>query len=147
MNAPVNVSPETFEPLSTSEQLQYATKEAAENLSGRMFNKKLAALRAQNPFITILTLPNSATTVALAAGVAQYIDVPEGAKLMMLSGNDKYFLTRNGQAQLPTASVDKESGSIMNPEAVFWSCEDLKQISVIAQNATDLTIGFWMQMG
>lgn len=140
----------------TPHELNELNMHATENdFSQRVFNKKLMALRAQNPFIQIMPLPNHGTTVQLVPGIPQDITIPTGAKLAYFSGDGLYYMSRNGNAQVPSATQDKESSSLMNFEQFAIYVEEVRSISVICPTldnfgnvapSVNLTVGFFEQL-
>ena len=125
--------------------LNNANETASQSLSQRMYNPKLMALRTQNPFISIMPFPNESVGLALSAGVAQDINLPEGTKMVMFSGNGEYYVSRKGIAQVPTLN-DPFTGSIMNPEFSFMYVEEIRQLSAVAPYDMKLTVHCYTQM-
>lgn len=122
--------------------------QALDSLAHRMSNPKLMALRCQNPFIDIMPFPNKVVSVLLAAGVPQDITIPSQAKLVRFSGNGEYYVSRNGNAQIPDGTPNtSDSGSIMNPENNYWYVEEIQSLSVVSAIASvRLTVEFFSQM-
>lgn len=127
---------------------QYAEEQQAVDTAylAQTFNPKLMAIRAQLPFVSIMPLPNSSVSVQLAANAAQDITFPEGTKVVMFQGDGTYYVSRNGQAQIPNSTTPDGSGSIMNPEYTFFYVEEIKSVSVIAPAQTHLTVHCFMQL-
>lgn len=120
---------------------------AVDSLAHRMSNPKLMALRAQNPFIPIIPFPNESLAYKLSAGVAQDINFPTGTKIVMFSGNGEYYVTRKGNAQVPTSVHDIDgSGALMNPEFCFFYVEEIRQLSAIAPIDMRLTVHCFTQL-
>jgi hypothetical protein len=134
--------------ISPEQQLEANQNRVEENLSFRMANTALAALRAQNPFLPIVQFPNSTVAILLAAGVAKDIQLPEGTKYIFLSGSNEYYVTRQGRAQIPADSNgDYQSGAFSNPEGFFLYVEEVRNISIVAVNEdTRVTIACYQQM-
>lgn len=108
------------------------------NLSQRMSNAKLSALRAQNPFLAIVPFPNSTENVLLPAGVAHDINLPEGTKFISIRATSEYFVSRNGNAQIPVAAVagmNQETGSCSFDPSQYIYVEEVRQISIISRAA------------
>jgi hypothetical protein len=139
---------ETVETVTPDMQAAENQKDTIESLSFRNFNPKLAALRAQNPFLPIIQFPNSSVTFVLAANAAIDIDLPQGTKYIYISGSDEYYISRQGKAQIPVSVTgDSESGSTQNPEGFFLYVEEIRQFSIVAVNAdTRVSIGCFQQM-
>lgn len=131
-------------PITAEEEIATDMKMTSGDFASRMFNYKLAALRAQNPFVTITQWP-SVMAFALTAGVAVDIDLPDGVKMILFSGNGEYFVTRNGRAQLPTGSHTQGDGALMNPEWGWIHAEEIRSISVIAPQDMRLSIAYIQQ--
>ena len=120
-----------------------------QDYSKRMFNEKLMALRAQNPFLGILGFPNGGFSVQLQPGVAVDINLPSDVKLIFPSGDQVYYLSRNGTAQVPKAPTQGQGeygvGSYQNPENVLLYVEEVSQLSVISPVICNFTCGFYSQ--
>lgn len=119
---------------------------AFDNFSHRMANTKLMALRAQNPFITILPFPNESVSLFLAANIPTDINLPSGTKMLMFSGNGEYFVSRKGKAEIPALNSQVSTGSIMNPEFCFFYVEEISQMSAIAPFDMRLTVHCFTQL-
>lgn len=136
------------------EQMQTNVAETMQQISHRMFNPKLAALRAQNPFLQIMPLPNVSIAGVLSANAAVDINLPTGTKMIFISGSNEYYISRNGKAEIPTASLisgliatSHATGALQNPEGVFLYVEEIKQLSIVAVNDnTRITIGCYSQV-
>ena len=133
------------------EQAQENRDSTMADLSFRMFNPKLAALRAQNPFLPILPFPNTSITMLLGAGGTQNIDLPQGTKFIFVSQSDECYFSRQGVAAIPIAPVSgvakNDTGAFQIPNNVFFYVEEIRQLSVIAVNAdTRIAIACYMQM-
>lgn len=125
---------------------------SARNLSQRVSNPKLSALRAQNPFLTIVPFPNSSVNVTLTASAAQNIDIPDQAKYFSIhsglaaGGSAMVFCSRNGQAQVPGANADATNGAVSFAPGVFVYCEEIKQFSIVSAAAAQVAINFYQQL-
>lgn len=124
-----------------------AQDNAVQSLGQRMMNPKLMALRAQNPFIDIMPFPNVTVALLLAQNAPQDIQVPPEAKLCRFSGNQEYYVTRNGRAQVPDG-IAVDTGVIMNPENNYWYVEEIQQLSIVTPSATGarVTVEFFKQL-
>lgn len=132
----------------TPEMVFAVQNEQAENdLSRRMFNPKLMAIRAQMPFIPIMPFPNESLAYKLTANKPQDVQLPAGTKIIMFSGNGEYFVTRKGNAQVPTGVHDVDgSGALMNPEFCFFYVEEVNQLSVVAPQDMRLSVHCFTQL-
>lgn len=133
--------------IKTSEdQVMFEDMRAVEALSKQMFNPKLMALRAQNPFVNIMPLPNQVLTVKLAANTPTDINLPNGTKIVRFSPGGTYYVSRNGNAQLPVTGEPAATGSMQTPSDEWWYVEELQQISIIAAVETDISIACFTQL-
>lgn len=132
----------------TPEELLSISGDLTQNdISRRMFNPKLMALRAQLPFVPIMPFPNESLAYALTAGVPVDIQLPSGTKAIMFSGNGEYFITRKGRAQIPTGIHDIDgSGALMNPEFFLWYVEEVSQMSAVAPYDMRLSVHCFTQL-
>jgi hypothetical protein len=137
---------EKMNTLDSAELVALSTEHMVDNVAKSMSNPKLMALRAQNPFITIMPFPNSSISMSLTANVARDINLPSGTKMIMFSGNGEYFVSRNGNAVIPTASAPEATGSIMNPEFCFFFVDEVRQMSAIAPFDMRLTVHCFIQL-
>jgi hypothetical protein len=122
-----------------------AQDNALQSLGQRMMNPKLMALRAQNPFIQIMPFPNTTLGFLLVSNTPQDINVPSEAKVVKFTGNGEYYVSRKGNAQVPDG-VDKLTGSIMNPEGVYYYVEEVQQLSIVSPGAVRVTVEFFSQL-
>jgi hypothetical protein len=126
--------------------------QTAQEIGQRIFNTKLMALRAQHPFVPIFPLPNSAAAVQLQPNTPVDIHIPAGTKLIFTSGDQVYYLSRNGKAQTPQPLtsdlmiVDRSPGCFQNPEGTLLYVEDITSISVISPVVCNFTCGFYAQL-
>lgn len=124
-------------------ELQGDVFEEQRSLSQRMSNAKLSALRAQNPFVPIVMFPNSTITVELAAGAPIDVDLPQGTKYIQIDATSEYFISRNGNARVPTAPVanaspiNVESGSWRPDPSTFVYVEELRYFSIVSVGAAN----------
>lgn len=141
----------SLEELSQTEQETLAANVVGtlDDFSNRMFNPKLAALRAQNPFLPILGFPNAGYSVQLQPGVAVDVNLPSDVKMIFISGDQVYYVSRNGQAQVPKAPTQGQgeynTGSYQNPEGTFLYVEEVSQLSFISPVTCNLSVGFYSQ--
>lgn len=123
---------------------------ATENLSQRMMNPELMALRAQLPFVSIMPLPNMVLSAKLLAGVAVDIDIPQGTKIIAVRGNGDYFVNRRGMAVIPTNTGNlndqSNSGNIFKPDGQFYYVEEIRQLSAVSVADSFLTVACFAQL-
>ena len=127
-------------------QLRADEKETMGEFARKMFNAKLAAIRAQLPFVPIMPFPNASLAYKLAANTPQDINLPSGTKLILFSGNGEYYVNRKGVAQVPTGVHEDGTGSIQNPEFAYLYVEEIQQLSVVAPLACNLTVHCFIQL-
>lgn len=131
--------------LTVSDEIASDNSRTMFEFAARMFNHRLAALRAQNPFVEIEQWPEPCTYV-LTANQSKDINIPTHAKMMRFSGNGNYFVTRNGNAFIPTGDkTDNGDGVVFKPEWAWFHCEEIRSVSVIAQADMVLTVSFISQ--
>lgn len=135
---------------SAEDILQVDQNLAIKSMARRMQNPKLMALRAQNPFMVIDQMPDSNIGVVLSAGAP--VDIPLAAEIKMIrfSGNCEYYVSRNGNAQIPgTAGLSNPdlSGAcgMMNPEDRYFYVEEVTSISIVSPTAGKVTIACFTQ--
>lgn len=98
-------------------------------------NNMLARLRAEFPYVPFVPLPNQVRTVALIQNVARDIPIPDGAAAIQLHGSGTYYVSNNGNAEIPTAANDFTSLSIYKPERFAFYIAGIKSLSVISSDA------------
>jgi hypothetical protein len=107
-------------------------------VSQRMSNPKLSALRAQNPFLPIVPFPNSIINVMLPAGGSPLdIYLPEGTKYINIRATGEYFVSRNGNAQIPTSNISNDGRGCSFDSAHFVYVEELRSFSIISSVANN----------
>ena len=109
---------------------------------------RLLQLRAMNPFVPIVMFPLTAKAAVLAANVAQDIPIPSGAKYVILKGTGDYWVSVQGAASVPVASVgltDDNIAPILRPDDVIFYCEEIKSISVVADAIVKVSAAFYAQ--
>lgn len=120
-----------------------------QEVTSRMFNAKLAALRAQNPFVPFLPLPDKVITLNLSANNPADINVPQGSQFLRFSGNADYYISMNGNASVPTVADNTNNAgnsSIYKPEDVFYTCQESLSLSAVAPANAIVTVQIWMQL-
>jgi hypothetical protein len=107
-------------------------------VSQRMSNPKLSALRAQNPFLPIVPFPNSIINVMLPAGGSPLdIYLPEGTKYINIRATGEYFVSRNGNAQIPTSSISNDGRGCSFDSSQYVYVEELRSFSIISSVASN----------
>jgi hypothetical protein len=108
------------------------------NYAQRMSNPNLSALRAQNPFLPIVPFPNSIINVMLPAGGSP-IDVflPEGTKYINIRATGEYFVSRNGNAQIPTSTISNDGRGCSFDSSQYVYVEELHSFSIISSVANN----------
>jgi hypothetical protein len=107
-------------------------------VSQRMSNPKLSALRAQNPFLPIVPFPNSIINVMLPAGGSPVdIYLPEGTKYINIRATGEYFVSRNGNAQIPTSSISNDGRGCSFDSSQYVYVEELRSFSIISSVANN----------
>lgn len=136
--------------LDSLDNIQNNTDLAIDNIGQRVTNIKLMGLRANNPFLQFLPMPNSGFSIQLQPGVSVDINLPSETKFVFPSGDQVYYLSRNGKAQVPgladaAGNGNYSAASIQNPEGTFLYVEEVQQLSVISPVVCNFTMGFYMQ--
>lgn len=99
----------------------------------RIYNDRLAALRAQYPFVSIQPPPVSVLAVYLDAGQAREVQFPDGTQMIRFTANAApVYVTFQGKAQIPASGNDlTRPGVLVNPDGWYYVAE-LRQVSIIA---------------
>jgi len=93
----------------------------------------LLMVRAEMPFLPILRWPTVTKTVFMAvANTAADILIPSGAVLVKLSGPSDWYASFQGQAQVPSATVNGDAGSLYKPDDAWYYCGGKAALSVVA---------------
>lgn len=92
----------------------------------------LIALRMQFPHLEIVPWPPRAKSIALTANVAQDLTFPDGTVAIILRGNNDYYVSNAGNADIPTANNDSQS--VYKPEGYVMYTGNLRSLSIIAPN-------------
>lgn len=99
----------------------------------------LMALRMQFPHLEIIPFPTRCKSLALTANVAVDVSIPDGCAAMIVRGNNDYYMSNLGNADVPGAQVQtgtqQESQSVYKPEGYIIYCANIRQLSIIAPNA------------
>lgn len=101
----------------------------------------LRQLRAEMPFLPIISRPQWSRSLFLAANVAQNVDVPTNVSLVRFASSGEFYVNFDGTASVPTANVF--DGVIYKPEGVWYYCGGLSQVSIVSPNVnTIVTLEF-----
>jgi hypothetical protein len=101
----------------------------------------LAALRLQFPNLEVIPFPSRVKSVLLAtAGLAQDITLPDGTVAIIMRGNNDYYVSNNGNAEIPFAVVNEGvySQSVFKPEGYVLYVGNMRALSLIAPNANTI---------
>lgn len=99
----------------------------------------LIFLRAELPFIPIMKFPRTIKTAYMAAAnTPTDIIVPEGAALVKFRGPGDWYVSMGGRAIVPGAGGDVDNASIYKPDAEWFYCGGIRQISVVATAAAGI---------
>lgn len=85
--------------------------------------------------------PDSVNGVVLAAGVAESITIPSGAKYVIFSSTADFYANYSTTAAVITDTTDG-TGSELNPVARTLGAADT--ISVISEGACNITASFYV---
>lgn len=127
---------------------------ARESFVSKVFNSKLAALRAQNPFLPIVPVHDKSINVSLKANVPIDCSLPSGTKMIMIRRyfpNNAVICSFNGLAQIFTpvgtiGFVESDSGSFVVDDNVFIYVEEIQSLSLITANDSFCTVMCWSQL-
>lgn len=115
----------------------------------------LHMLRTLYPFVPILPLPAVTSAIYLpTANVAGDLKVPNGMVMMIIRGNQDYYVSTSGAAKVPTVANTgiAAGGDICNsffaPEGTYFYIGGLASISVVSPlNDTLISALFWPMLG
>jgi len=105
---------------------------------------ELGMLRAANPFVPIVILPNASRAVVLAAAVAQDLPIPDGAKYMVLNSTADYWLSVNGTAAVPIATL-LDNAPMFKPNGLFFFIQGLQNVSLVSTPGAIVSAMFYFQ--
>lgn len=89
----------------------------------------------------IRVAPSYIEAQVLAAGVAESVTVPTGARIVLFSANSDFYCNPNGTAAVPSGDTTDGSASELNPAA--YELRGLASFSLIAAAATIVTMAFY----
>jgi hypothetical protein len=88
-----------------------------------------------------LTASDFVNAQVLAAGVAETLDVPVGAKYVLFSSTEDFYVKFNGTAAIPEADVADGTASILNPG--LRSLDRVISIGLISSFICTVTMEFY----
>jgi hypothetical protein len=145
-----------FERVNESQQIRMEGHETGRQFEHMTFNPKLAALRMRNPHFPISEFPSTCVGATLTANTAQDFPIPPGTKFVKFKGSGDYFVSRNGNAQIPpntaTQPIDilamsgaGSNSGLYKPEETYFWVEEISSLSVIAPGTPYVTMWCWTQ--
>lgn len=107
----------------------------------RVFNAKLAALRAQYPYLEIQPLPLSVIAAFLDAGIERCVQLPASTQMIKFTSSaTPFYVMLQGKAQIPVTGNDvTKPGVLANPQGWYYVAE-VGQVSLIAPANTIVSI-------
>jgi hypothetical protein len=128
----------TLSATQTENEIENDRRDMLADFAQRMSNPKLSALRAQNPFLPIVPFPNSIINVMLpAGGPAVDIYLPEGTKYINIRSTGEYFVSRNGNAQIPTSNISNDGRGCSFDSSQYVYVEELRSFSIVSSVANN----------
>lgn len=129
---------------------------ADRNQALRMSNAKLSALRAQNPFLPIVPLPNSSVVGVLVGATPQDLNLPQGTKFISVKtciaggsniGNaPAVFMSRNGVAAAPVGPLDAGIGMVAIDQTNFIYVEEIQHLSIMSPSTCWVVVNCYQQI-
>ena len=127
---------------------------AREQLVSKVFNSKLAALRAQNPFLQIVSVPDKTCYVNFKTNVPIDVFLPSGTKMIMVrkaNQNNVVYASFAGTASLPpaggtTGAVEYDSNTFSVNDNIFMYVEEIQTVSILSTTDGQLSIMCWSQL-
>jgi hypothetical protein len=120
------VAPESYEPHDLDARMQQPPLNPTSDLM---------ALRSQFPFLPVMPFPTVVKTVVLAANVAQDLVLADGTTVAMFFGSADFFLSREGNAVIPSSVNVAKAFSIFKPDRFLWYTRGMQNVSVISATA------------
>ena len=118
-----------------------------ENYAPQGPQNALMAMREKFPFLPILPLPNSVVAFALVANQVQEVQIPTGMAMAMISGDAAYWVSLQGNAQLPAIGVNpldaNQSRSFYRPDGIFFFIAGKSALSFISGVTSNVSIALW----
>lgn len=78
---------------------------------------------------------------ALAAGVAETVNLPSNAKFIIFSSTGDFYARINGTAVIPAGDITDGTGSEINP--IIRSLVGVTSLSIIAPSGCQVTMAFY----
>lgn len=137
--APFLADPSTFIDLSTVPgETAIGTQLNQEMYMQQGPHNDLIAMRIQFPYLEIVPFPARAKSILCSANVARDLELPDGTVAIVIRGNDDYFVSMNGNADIPT--TDNDSQSVYKPEGYMIYVGNVHSMSVIAAQDTIVSV-------
>lgn len=92
----------------------------------------LMRFRAEFPFVPVMPFPPQVRTVFLVQNVAQDIEIPSMAQIIIFRGSGNYYVSNHGKAEIP---ADTTSRSVYKPEGFAWYVGGSNSLSLITPDA------------
>lgn len=92
----------------------------------------LMQMRAMFPNLPILPIPGKVSSIYLTANFARDIAIPDGSVLAILFGNGGYYMSAQGNAELPTTANEFMSSSMYAPEGYAFFVGGKRALSFIS---------------
>lgn len=104
--------------------------------------KRLSALRMQNPFLQIMPFPNQVLHCVVKNGVPVDVPLPPETKFVRFSGTADYFVSRNGNAKIPVSTDGQQDGNavLYRPEYCWFLVDGITSISVVSGSVQDVIV-------
>ena len=106
----------------------------------------LLSIRTAFPHLPILPIPTNVVSVSLVAGIAKDIAIKDGAIMCIFLGDGGYYVSANGNAEIPSVVNEGTAQSMYAPEGFAFFCDGKKSFSCISANTgTIVTLLFYSQ--
>ncbi|MDE2429499.1 MAG: hypothetical protein KGM99_12265 [Burkholderiales bacterium] len=127
---------------------------ARDSFVSKVFNGKLAALRAQNPFLPIVPTSDKVVNLSTKANIPLECILPSGTKMIMIRRslpNSTVIASFNGTAQnfaAPSNSgvIESDSGSFVVNDNVFMYVEEIQSLSFLTPFDATISVMCWIQL-
>lgn len=95
----------------------------------------LARLRYEFPYVPFVPFPNQVRTIALTQNQPRDIIIPDGAAAIKFFGSGAYYVSNQGNAEIPTVANDFTSQSVYKPEHFAFYVAGVRTLSLISPDA------------
>lgn len=99
-------------------------------------------LRHKFPFLPIMPVPNSVSTVVLDGANAQDLPIADGATVAMFLGSGDFYLSLGGNAVVPTSINVAKAFSLYKPDRFLFYVRGKQNVSVISPT-NGVTVQAW----